>query len=93
MSQEPGARRVHVRIGELVLDGFAPGERYRIGEAVRRELARLVEEQGFGRRAGPAKAAVVDAGSFPVAAGANAGAIGKRVAQSVHHGLAGGRGK
>jgi hypothetical protein len=35
----------------------------------------------------------VDAGAFPVAPGTNAGAIGKRVAQSAHRELTGGRGK
>jgi hypothetical protein len=97
--QEPGARgreregrRVRVRVGELVLDGFPPGDRFRIAEEVKRELARLIGEQGLGRLAGPAaNAAVVDAGAFPVTPGGNAGAIGRRVAQSVHRGLTGGR--
>ena len=29
-----------------MLHGFAPGDRYRIGDAVERELARLFAEQG-----------------------------------------------
>ena len=89
-----GMSRVQVRIGELVLDGFSPADRFRIAEGVRQELARLILEQGLGRLAGPvASPASVDAGSFPVAPGANAGAIGKRVAQSAHRELTGGRGK
>ena len=37
---------VELHIEELVLRGFAPGDRYRIGEAVERELAHLFSEQG-----------------------------------------------
>jgi hypothetical protein len=37
---------VDLRIGELLLDGFTPADRYAIGEAVERELARLLNEQG-----------------------------------------------
>jgi len=89
-----GVSRVKVRIGELVLDGFPPADRFRIAEGMRQELARLIIEQGFGRLPGPvASAASVDAGAFPVAPGTNAGAIGKRVAQSAHRELTGGRGK
>ena len=37
---------LHVHIEELVLHGFAPGDRARIGEAVRVELGRLFRESG-----------------------------------------------
>ena len=37
---------VDLHIEELVLDGFAHGERYAIGEAVERELSLLLLEQG-----------------------------------------------
>ena len=92
-SQKPEAR-IKVRIGELVLDGFPAGDRYRIAEGVKRELARLIGEQGRGKLSGSqGKAAVLDAGSFEVEAGATGGVVGRRVAQSVHRGLAGGRAK
>jgi hypothetical protein len=92
-SQKPGAR-INVRIGKLVLDGFPGGDQYRIAEGVKRELARLIGEQGLGKLAGSqGKAAVLDAGSFAVEPGATGGVVGRRVAQSVHRGLAGGRGK
>ena len=35
-------RRVSVHIEELILSGFAPGERYRIQDEVQRALAELV---------------------------------------------------
>lgn len=40
------ARRVEVRIDDLVLEGVRPNEAGDIGAAVERELARLVRERG-----------------------------------------------
>ena len=37
---------VELQIDELVLNGFAGADRHAIGEAVERELARLLMEQG-----------------------------------------------
>ena len=36
-----------IEIDELVLHGFPPGERYRIGEAVQAELVRILGERGL----------------------------------------------
>ena len=50
MAVKPGMKmkpmNVELHIEELVLHGFAPGDRYRIGEAVERELQRLLTVQG-----------------------------------------------
>ncbi|HLG14201.1 MAG TPA: hypothetical protein VJH03_06825 [Blastocatellia bacterium] len=40
------SQSVELHIEELVLHAFAPGDRYRIGDAVERELMRLFTEQG-----------------------------------------------
>jgi hypothetical protein len=40
-------RPIDLHIEELVLHGFAPEDRYRIGEAVRDELMRLLESGGL----------------------------------------------
>ena len=40
------AGNIELHIEELVLHGFEPGDRHRIGEAIERELARLFAEQG-----------------------------------------------
>jgi hypothetical protein len=79
---------VELHIEELVLHGFAPGDRYRIGEAVERELQRLFAEQG----APPSLAQggerdYVDGGAFEAPRDARAGAIGARVAQNLYGGL------
>ena len=39
-------RSVELHIEELVLYGFAPGDRYSIGDSVERELARLFGKKG-----------------------------------------------
>jgi len=79
---------VRLRIDELVLDGFPPGDRYRIAAAVEAELARLFAEQGTppgvaNRDAMP----VVDGGSFDVVPNARPHQIGAQVAQAVYGGL------
>jgi hypothetical protein len=79
---------IELHIEELVLHGFAPGDRYSIGEAVERELQRLFAEQG----APPsltqgAEIERLDGGSFGVAAGSRGEVIGAEVAQAVYGGI------
>src|SRR3712207_3298477 len=58
---------IELHIEELVLHGFAPGDRYRIGEAVQRELARLFAEQGVPPSlVGGGEVAHLDGGSFAI---------------------------
>jgi hypothetical protein len=81
-------QNVELHIEELVLRGFAPGERHRIGEAVERELARLFDEQGvppsLARASGIER---LDGGAFEVAHGSKAEVVGVQVAQAVYGGL------
>jgi hypothetical protein len=75
---------VELHIEELVLRGFAPGDRYRIGEAVERELARLFDEQGVPPSlAQSVDVSRLDGGAFKAASGSNPEAIGAQVAQAV----------
>ena len=39
-------KNIELNIEELVLHGFSPGDRYGIGEAVERELTRLLADRG-----------------------------------------------
>ena len=81
---------VRLRIEELVLEGFAPGDRYRIGEAVERELARLLSEQGApGALAAGAEASWLAAPSFELAPESGPDAVGSQVAAAVYGGLGG----
>jgi len=79
---------VDLHIEELVLEGFAPGDRHRIGAAVERELARLIVERGVpaGLAAG-GEAQRVDGGSFEVKPGGRAESVGRQVAGAVYGGM------
>jgi hypothetical protein len=74
-----------IEIDELVLHGFPPGDRHRIGEAVQAELARIFTERGLpGAWTDGAEAARLDGGSFDVAAGMPAASIGAGAAEAVY---------
>jgi hypothetical protein len=81
-------RNIELRIEELVLHDFAPGDRYRIGETVQDELVRLFAEQGAppsltrGSEIGR-----LDGGTFEMKPGSRAEVIGVQVAQAVYGGL------
>jgi hypothetical protein len=79
---------VNLHIDALVLDGFSPGDRYRIGEAVRLELARLLSEQGVPRPLTRGGALTrLDGGAFEAAPDSRAEVMGARVAQQTYEGL------
>ena len=79
---------LELHIEELVLRDFAPGDRYRIGEAVECELARLFDEQGvppsLARGSGIER---LDVGAFGVAHGSKSEAVGAQAAQAIYEGL------
>lgn len=76
---------VELHLEELVLHGFSPGDRYRIGEAVERELTRLFIEQGVPPSlAQGGEVGRLDGGMFKVAPGSKAEAIGAQIAQAVY---------
>ncbi len=79
---------VEVHIEELVLDGFSPADRLRIGAALERGLARLLAERGLPEGlAGGAQVDAIDAGSFVREPLATPVSIGGQVAQAVYGGL------
>ena len=81
---------IEVHIEELVLHGFAPGDRYAIGEAVQGELTRLFTTQGVpAPLSAGAEVGRVDAGAFPVGAGAQTEGVGTGAARAVYGGLGG----
>ncbi len=80
--------RIELHIEELVLHGFAPGDRHAIGDAVERELARLFTEHGLASSSlASGERAHVNAGEFQVAPESKAPAVGAQVATAVHGGL------
>jgi hypothetical protein len=81
---------VELHIEELVLHGFPPGDRYRIGEAVERELSRLFAEHGVPpslERGGEVPS--LNAGAFELQPGLRAEVIGVRAAQAAYRRLSG----
>jgi hypothetical protein len=81
---------VELHIEELVLHGFAPGDRHRIGDAVERELARLVAEQGTPQLFGDSvELTRVNAGEFNILQGASPESVGAQIARAVYGGMSG----
>lgn len=79
---------VELHIEELVLQGFAPGNRHRIASTVQSELTRLLSEGNLaGFRQNPPTLARLDAGAFRVEAGAKPQAAGTEIARAVFRGL------
>jgi hypothetical protein len=80
--------KIELHIEELVLHGFARGDRYRIGEMVERELSRLFAEQGIPSTLHASlERTRFDAGAFHVAANSTPETIGSQVAEAVYGGL------
>lgn len=78
---------VELHIDELVLQGFAASDRYRIAAAIEQELAQLVREHGLPAAIEAGSIAALNAGGFDVAANATPRAIGKHVAQAVYRAM------
>jgi len=82
------AAQLKLEIQELVLDGFAPADRYLIGEALGRELTQLFSQHdvpAWMNRSG--EIARLDGGGFEVAMNAKSDAVGAQIARAVHRGL------
>lgn len=73
---------VEISIDELVLEGFAPSEKYRIGEAVQLELERLFLQEAHTKELGASTREIVDAGTFPMT-NIRGDVIGAQIAQAV----------
>ena len=79
---------IHLHIEELVLHGFAPGDRHRIGDAVQRELARLFNErQTLSSLTKNTEIDRLDGGTFQMMPGSRPETTGAQVARAVFGGL------
>lgn len=80
-----------LRIGELVLHGFAGVDRHAVAEAVEQELGRLLGSperwQALSGQSGAAYGGRIDAGAVSIAANATAEAVGIQLARAIHGGL------
>lgn len=79
---------VELHIEELVLHGFNPGDRQRIGEVLQVELARLLVEQGVpSMMARSGEYPVLQAGLFQVGTNPDAACIGRQLAETLYESL------
>jgi hypothetical protein len=79
---------IEIDINELVLTGFAPDDRSRVGTSIERELTRLISENGMPQpltRGGAI--ADLDGESFEMVSGSSPESIGIEVARAVYGGL------
>jgi hypothetical protein len=83
----PGAVRLH--IGELVLHGFEPADRARIGEALEAELTRLLAAGDTESLARAGNVSRLDGGAFEMPQQAGPAVTGERLARAVYNGLTG----
>lgn len=81
-------QHLEVVIEELVLHGFAPGDRHRIAGEVEKELARLFSERGLPSSLTESNEIErIDGGAFELSLNDKPGTIGTRVAKVVFEGL------
>lgn len=79
---------IEINIQELILHGFSLIDRYKIGEAVRSELARMIMEKGLPQNLSQGtEISGIDGGTFNMSKNMNAQTIGNHIAQSVFGGL------
>ena len=79
---------IHVHIEELVLHGFAPGDRGQIGSSVEAELTRLMRAGSFaGLPEKPLTVERINAGAFRVGSLDKPQAAGVQIAQAVYRSL------
>ena len=79
---------IEINIEELVLHGFMPGDRHRIGEAVEQELTWLLADRGVPQSLEHGREiANIDGGAFDVAQDSRAQVVGAHVAKAVYGGL------
>jgi hypothetical protein len=81
-------KTIEVHIEELVLHGFAPGDRYAIGDAVQAELTRLFAERGLPQTLSEAEEyGRLDGGTIVLAPGSTAAATGGQIGHAVFEGV------
>ena len=79
---------VEINIDKLILHGFSPADRNKIGEALRSELARLIAENGIppgfseGKNIGE-----MNGGTFSLPKNKHARSVGNNIAKSIYRGM------
>jgi hypothetical protein len=77
---------LELHIEELILEGFSPADRYRIADALERELSALLAAAPVAFERGE-RVAALDGGACEIEAGAAPQTIGAQIARTLHGGL------
>ena len=81
-------RNVEIHIEELILHGFHPADRQRIGEALEQELVRLASTQGISDGfSDDVHIPLLDGGSFQMGTGGRPETAGAGIARSLHRSI------
>jgi len=79
---------IELHIEELVLYGFAPGDRHTIGDALEDDLARLLNEGGIPNSLRSQNTiGEIQGGTFKATQNARPTAIGRQIARAVYQGF------
>ena len=79
---------IELHIEKLMLHGFSPGDSHRIGEAVERQLTRILTEQGMPTSLSHGgERSHINGGTFNTATNTHAKTIGIKIVQSVYSGF------
>ncbi len=79
---------IELHIQELLLQGFARGDRFCIVESMKNELARLLAENGLpGSFSEGFDLPSLDGGSFTVGAGERPESVGAAIGQAIYRGM------
>ena len=82
------SKKINLHIKELVLEGFDSADRHRIGDAVERELARLLAiNDAPPSLASDHSVEQLHGGTFEAARGAKPEFVGAQIAAVIHGGL------
>jgi hypothetical protein len=78
-------QNIEINIEEVVLHGFAPGDKRRIGEALEIALTQALSEKGITRSLNQSMdIPFTDAGSFPLQVNSKPATVGASIASSIH---------
>ena len=79
---------VEMKIEQMILEGFSPSDRYRIGDSVQNELERIFNEQGVSWTINKSIGLeTLDGGEFAITHATRAASVGNQLAQSVYKGI------
>ena len=79
---------VEMKIEQMILEGFSPSDRYRIGDSVQNELERIFNEQGVSWTINKSiELETLDGGEFATTHATRAASVGNQLAQSVYQGI------